>query len=124
MAYTDKFQRLADAAQTQVSSVDADEVNALMDNGAIALDIRDPDEHAADHIAHSTHISRGKLEMIVESKIPDLDTAILCYCNAVNRGALSAATLTAMGYTNARYVNGGLNAYNALEPTSSPEPGN
>ncbi len=121
MAYTDKFQRLADAAQTQVSSVEADEVNTLVDNGAIALDIRDPDEHAADHIANSTHISRGKLEMIVEGKIPDLDTAILCYCNAVNRGALSAATLTAMGYTNARYINGGLNAYNALEPTSLPE---
>ncbi len=121
MAYTDKFQRLAEAAQAQVSSVEADEVNALVDNGAIALDIRDPDEHAADHLANSMNISRGKLEMIVESKIPDLDTTILCYCNAVNRGALSAATLTAMGYTNARYINGGLNAYKALESTSSPE---
>ena len=121
MAYTDKFQRLAEAAQAQVSSVEADKVNALIDNGAIALDIRDPDEHAADHLANSMNISRGKLEMIVESKIPDLDTTILCYCNAVNRGALSAATLTAMGYTNARYINGGLNAYKALESTSSPE---
>ena len=41
MAYTDKFQRLAEAAQAQVSSVEADEVDALVDNGAIALDIRD-----------------------------------------------------------------------------------
>ncbi len=120
MAYTDKFQRLAEAAQAQVSSVEAGEVDALVDNGAIALDIRDPDEHAADHIAASMNISRGKLEMIVESKIPDLDTPILCYCNAVNRGALSAATLTAMGYTNAHYINGGFNAYKALEPTGSP----
>jgi phage shock protein E len=120
MAYTDKFQRLADAAQAQASSVEANEVDTLVDNGAIALDIRDPDEHATNHIAHSMNISRGKLEMIVESKIPDLDTTILCYCNAVNRGALSAATLTAMGYTNARYINGGLNAYTALEPAASP----
>ena len=121
MAYTEKFQRLADDAQSQVSSVEATEVDALIDGGAIALDIRDPDEHATDHIADSMNISRGKLEMIVEAKIPDLDTTILCYCNAVNRGALSAATLKSMGYANARYINGGLNAYKALEPTTSTE---
>ena len=121
MAYTEKFQRLAADAQSRVSSVEAAEVDALVDAGAIALDIRDPDEHAADHIDHSMNISRGKLEMVVETKIPDLDATILCYCNAVNRGALSAATLQAMGYTNARYINGGLNAYNALESTTSTE---
>jgi len=114
MAYTDKFQQLADTARSQVSSVEAAEVDDLIDAGAIVLDIRDPDEHAAGHMARSMNISRGKLEMVVESKVPDLDATILCYCNAVNRGALSAATLTAMGYTNARYINGGLNAYNAL----------
>ena len=124
MAYTEKFQRLAADAQSQVSSVEAAEVDALVDAGAIALDIRDPDEHAADHIDHSMNISRGKLEMVVETKIPDLDTTILCYCNAVNRGALSAATLTAMGYTSARYINGGLNAYKALESTTSAESSN
>ena len=119
MAYTDKFQHLADTAKAQVSSVEAAEVDDLIDAGAIVLDIRDPDEHAAGHMARSTNISRGKLEMVVESKVPDLDATILCYCNAVNRGALSAATLTAMGYTNARYINGGLNAYNALDATTS-----
>ncbi len=51
----------------------------------------------------------------------DLDTVVLCYCNAINRGALSAATLAAMGYTNVHYINGGLNAYKALEPTTTPE---
>ena len=49
------------------------------------------------------------------AEIPDLDTTILCYCNAVNRGALSAATLRSMGYVNARYIDGGLTAYNAFE---------
>ena len=118
MAYTDKFQQLADTARARVSSVEAAEVDDLIDAGAVVLDIRDPDEHAAGHMARSMNISRGKLEMVVESEIPDLDATILCYCNAVNRGALSAATLTAMGYTNARYINGGLSAYNALESTS------
>jgi rhodanese-related sulfurtransferase len=66
------------------------------------------------HIAGSLNISRGKLEMNVEEKINDLNTVILCYCNAFNRGALSAATLQSMGYKNAKFISGGLNAYRKL----------
>jgi phage shock protein E len=114
MAYTEKFQHLADTACSQVQGVAPDAVGALMADGAVALDIRDPDEHAAGHIDGSINISRGKLEMLVEEAIPDLDIVVLCYCNAVNRGALSAASLKAMGYRNAAYVDGGLNGYRQL----------
>lgn len=114
MAYTTKFQTLADAAIARVDGADPADVAALMADGAVALDIRDPDEHAAGHIPGSLNISRGKLEMNVEGKIADLDTVILCYCNANNRGALSAATLRDMGYRNARFIAGGLNAWKAL----------
>lgn len=86
-----------------------------MATGSIALDIRDKEEHDVDHIVGSLHISRGKLEMNIEQAIPDLDTTILCYCNAYNRGALSADTLRSMGYRNARFIAGGLKAYRARE---------
>lgn len=115
MAYSDKFQALADAAQARVPGVPPEDVAALIAAGAVALDIRDPDEHAAGHIPGSVNISRGKLEMNVEGRLPDLDAQILCYCNAFNRGALSAATLQDMGYKNARYIAGGLNAWRKLQ---------
>ena len=111
MAYTSKFQTLADGAMARVEGVPAQDVAALLAAGAVALDIRDPDEHAAGHIPGSLNISRGKLEMNVEGLLPDLQTPILTYCNANNRGALSAATLRDMGYVNARYIAGGLNAW-------------
>ncbi|MGK0275670.1 MAG: phage shock protein E [Ilumatobacter sp.] len=114
MAYTEKFQQLADTAVSQAQGVEPANVDALISDGAIALDIRDPDEHAAGHIDGSINISRGKLEMLVEAQIPDLDAVVLCYCNAVNRGALSAASLKAMGYRNAAYIDGGLNGYRKL----------
>lgn len=113
MAYTEKFQQLADAARSRVEEVAPAQVDALMAAGAIALDIRDKEEHEADHIPGSLHVSRGKLEMNIERAIPDLDTTILCYCNAYNRGALSADTLRAMGYRNVRFIAGGLKAYRA-----------
>jgi rhodanese-related sulfurtransferase len=111
MAYTEKFQKLADAARSRVEEVLPEQVDDLLAAGAIALDIRDKEEHDADHIAGSLHVSRGKLEMNIEGVIPDLDATILCYCNAFNRGALSADTLRGMGYKNARFIAGGLKAY-------------
>ncbi|MBW8294466.1 rhodanese-like domain-containing protein [Sphingopyxis sp.] len=113
MAYTQKFQDLADAAQARVSGVAAEDVSDLVAHGAVLVDIRDSEEHQADHIAGSVNVSRGKLEMNIEGVVPDLDTTILCYCNANNRGALSADTLRAMGYKNAKYIAGGLKAYRA-----------
>jgi len=50
MAYTEKFQQFADAARTRVVEVAPDEVDALVAAGAIALDIRDKEEHDLDHI--------------------------------------------------------------------------
>ena len=87
MAYTQKFQALADAARARVEEVAPQDVDTAIANGALALDIRDKEEHEADHIADSLHISRGKLEMNIEQAIPDLNTIILCYCNAYNRHA-------------------------------------
>ena len=114
MAYSEKFQHLADLAMSQVNSVEPTQVKGLMAQGAVALDIRDKEEHEADHLAGSLHVSRGKLEMNIESVLPDLNTMVLCYCNANNRGALSANTLRQMGYVNAHYIAGGLKACRAL----------
>jgi rhodanese-related sulfurtransferase len=114
MANTEQFQRLADAACARVDSVGADQVDALLADGVIALDVRNNEDHQAGHIAGSLNISWGVLEMAVEGQFPDLDTALLCYCNGVNRGALSADTLRSLGYVNAKYIDGGLVAYQAL----------
>jgi rhodanese-related sulfurtransferase len=89
-------------------------VDALLAQGAVALDIRDKEEHEAGHLAGAVHVSRGKLEMNIEGVITDFNTVVLCYCNANNRGALSANTLRQMGYVNAKYIAGGLKAYKAL----------
>ncbi len=116
MAYTEKFQRLADLAMSEVASVLPEQVDGLLAQGAVALDICDKEEHDIDHLAGSLHVSRGKLEMNIEGVIPDLSTMVLCYCNANNRGALSANTLRQLGYVNARYIAGGLKAYRTLAP--------
>jgi rhodanese-related sulfurtransferase len=111
MAYTEKFQRLSDIALSRVEEVQPEQIGGLLAEGAILLDIRDKEEHDSDHIVGSMHLSRGKLEMNIESVVPDINATIICYCNAFNRGALSADTLQSMGYKNAKFLAGGLNGY-------------
>ena len=48
MAYTEKFQSLADEARSRVVEVRPQDVDGLMSTGAIALDIRDKEEHDLD----------------------------------------------------------------------------
>ncbi|MEI6744650.1 MAG: rhodanese-like domain-containing protein [Methylococcaceae bacterium] len=115
MAYSEKFIQMGEAARSRISPVQPNEVDALLAEGILALDIRDKEEHEIDHIAGSKHISRGKLEMNVEDEIPNLDTPIITYCNVNYRGVLSADSLRAMGYSNVRYIEGGLKAYRAWQ---------
>lgn len=119
MTYSTKFQAMADAARSRVAGVLPAEVDGMAAAGAIILDIRDLEEHDADHISGTLHVSRGKLEMNVEAVIPDLDATVLCYCNANNRGALSADALRALGYRNAKFIIGGLKAYRQLAKSNS-----
>ena len=118
MAYTEKFQTMSDQAMARVEAVTPNQVDALVANGAILLDIRDKEEHDKANIKGSINLSRGKLEMNIEGIIPDLKSTIICYCNANNRGALSAATLRDMGYDNAMFISGGRIGYLALTDKS------
>lgn len=119
MAYTDKFATIANAARARVQEVMPDQVDKLVASGAVVVDIRDKEEFDVDRIPGALNISRGTLEMRIESAVPDLNATVLCYCNANHRGALSTDTLRAMGYTNARLIAGGLRAYRALAPNDS-----
>ena len=58
--------------------------------------------------------------MCIEKAIPKLDTIILCYCNANNRGALSANTLRQFGYVNAKFIAGGLKGYRTKAAAVNP----
>lgn len=118
MTYSKTFELLGVAARARVQEVTAEEVDALLSAGAVVVDVRDREEFDLDHIAGAVHVSRGTLEMRIESVIPDLNATVLCYCNANHRGALSADALRAMGYKNARLIAGGLRAYRQHTPNA------
>ena len=57
---------LVQAAKKVIKEVNIDEANAMIAEGSIALDIREPAEFEAGHIPNAIHIPRGVLEFKID----------------------------------------------------------
>lgn len=101
MQTTHSAKDLVRAAKGDVGTLDADEVAAARDQGAILIDVREPGEWAAGRIAGATHIPRGTLEFKIGDAVSDKDARIVTYCAAGSRAALAASTLKQLGYAGA-----------------------
>ncbi len=88
------------------------------------IDVREPDEYAAGHLAGAIHIPRGVREFRM-NKTPELDrrdVKLVLYCLTGGRAALAACALQEMGYLNVQVVAGGYEGWLAAGlPTVKPE---
>ena len=75
---------------------------------AILIDVRTPEEYAADHAAQAILAPYDAIEQKIASIAPDKNQKIYLYCRSGRRSTIAAETLKNLGYTN--IVNlGGLN---------------
>jgi phage shock protein E len=110
----DEERRRLEQALARVPQVDAATVDARQAQGAVVIDVRDAEAHAAACIPGSVNIERDALAQRIAQHVPDPATPILCYCNGGSRGPLAALALQELGYGNASAIAGGLRAYAAL----------
>jgi molybdopterin/thiamine biosynthesis adenylyltransferase/rhodanese-related sulfurtransferase len=106
------FRELLAAAKAEIREVDpAEALELIARPGAVALDVREPDEYAQGAVPDALHIPRGHLESHIEGKVPDRDTPLVVYCAAGNRSAFAAQTLETLGYSDVVSVAGGFNRW-------------
>ena len=106
--------RRVELALARVPQVEAADVDRRLAQGAVVIDVRDAQAHAASHIDGSVNVERDALEQRIAALVPDRSTPILCYCNGGSRGPLAALALQELGYENVGTIAGGLRAYAAL----------
>ena len=111
MKHPPEFLALVAEARARIRELAPDEAAALIQAGAVVLDVREKDEFAGQRIDGAINISRGVLEMRVSEVVPDKGAPVVCYCGGGNRGALAADTLKKMGYRKVVSIAGGLAAY-------------
>lgn len=108
-----RFLKLLQETKQRIQEITVQELKTKLDqNHALYLiDIREANELANGYIPSAIYISKGLIELKIESKIPDVNAEIVVYCAGGLRGALVADTLQTMGYTNISSLEGGLNAW-------------
>ena len=95
------------AAPTAIPmTVSVSQAAALRDGGAYVLDVREPSEFAAGHIAGATLIPLGELANRT-SEVPH-DKTVVVVCHSGNRSAQGRDMLRQAGFTNATSMAGGL----------------
>jgi molybdopterin/thiamine biosynthesis adenylyltransferase/rhodanese-related sulfurtransferase len=106
------YRDMLKAAKGRISELTTDEVDELRgEPGVLLLDIREPDEFAQGAVPGALHIPRGRLESMVEPRVPDRDTKVIAYCESGARSAFAAETLNQLGYPNAVSMAGGFNRW-------------
>lgn len=97
------------ASIREVTTAEADELRRA--EGAIVLDVREPDEYEQGAIPGSMHIPRGTLETNIEMRVPDRSTPLVILCAGGTRSAFAAKTLEELGYEDVVSVIGGFNQW-------------
>lgn len=90
------FLRLLKAKYPQIAAKD---LQQNLDKYSV-IDVREDEETVSGQIPGAIHIPRGRLEMQIESRIPDRHTAIVLYCAGGTRSLLAADNLAQLGYKN------------------------
>src|SRR3989440_1275184 len=77
-------------------------------NGAVVVDVREPEEWAAGHIPGAKHVPKSYLESRIEGAVPDRSQHVILYCASGNRSAWATRTLTEdLGYEHVENMAGG-----------------
>ncbi|MCH1865031.1 rhodanese-like domain-containing protein [Nocardioides sp. CFH 31398] len=108
---TDDMMARAALARERVRNEPADEALAA---GRVVVDVRQPEEFAADHLDGAVNIPLGELADRA-GELGDPGTGVVTYCNGGNRGALGADTLGRLGWTDVVNLDGGLRGVRAQE---------
>lgn len=110
-------------ARKQIREISAEDAEKRIADGAVVLDVREPDEYQAGHLPDAINIPRGILEIKVPEHpaIEGTDTPICVCCGSGGRAALSAARLQEMGYTKVTSIAGGFKGWcDSSRPIAAP----
>ncbi len=106
-----------EAARNEIPEITPDEVSEMFKNGqhpAALIDVREPDEYRGGYIPGAEHVSRGFLELKIESVVTDRATPIIAYCAGGVRSLLAGQVLKTMGYEDVKSMSGGYSKWKDL----------
>ena len=89
-----------------VSGCCSTESKISMENNAVLLDVRTPEEHKSGYLEGAVLLPLAELESKISSKVADKNTPVYIYCRSGRRAGTAIETLKAMGYTDLHNLGG------------------
>lgn len=99
------------AAEAGPGTVDVKQGASLQSEGALLIDVREPDEYAQGHAPGSTLIPLGQLQQRLLEFSARKDKPIALICRSGNRSGVAQKILEKAGFTRTVNVAGGMNAW-------------
>ena len=91
----------------EIQEIDPSDARAQASNGAVLVDVREPEEWAAGHIPGAKHVPKSYFETRIEGAVPDRSSHVVLYCASGNRSAWATRTmLEDLGYENVESMTG------------------
>jgi len=102
----------AQARISDAESVSLDAARQELENGkAVVIDIREPQEHAMGVAPGMRLLPMRQLTARISEIPADPKQPVLLICNTQNRSSATLKYLREKGYTNVRYVQGGMSEW-------------
>jgi len=116
-------QELVDDAAREVETVTLAEAAQRHSQGALFVDVREPEEWLGGYVSGALHISRGNLEFKIGNQVRDPRRHLVCYCASGARATLAAAQLRRLGFKNAAaMVDGGYDEWKQADYPTAQNP--
>lgn len=109
-----EFLTLVNNAKSQIKECSVNELYDKLSSenlDGIIFDVREDSEFNRFHIQGAIHLSKGQIEVKIESLVPNKDQKMYLYCGSGFRSALAAHSLQKMGYTNVVSVASGIQGW-------------
>ncbi len=108
------FHQILSEAKSRIQETDAPGSVALLSEGYMILDVREPEEYEQGSVPNALHIPRGILESNIENHIPNYAQPIIVMCASGVRSVFATETLNQMGYSTVVSMDGGFNQWKQM----------
>lgn len=99
---------------TEFKRIPPEQAHSLRQEGAVVVDIRDPQTFALSHIKESTHLDNHSLHDFIQAA--DLDKPVVVVCYHGNSSQSAAAYLVSQGFSDVYSMDGGFELWRATFP--------
>ena len=99
---------------TEFKRISPEQAQALREQGAVVVDIRDPQTYAAGHISGSRHLDNHSVADFIRGADLDAPTVVVCYHG--NSSQSAAAYLVSQGFSDVYSLDGGFELWRGTHP--------